>query len=115
MISRHWKGIAKPGEAGNYIHHLKKDTFPQLSTIDGFVKASILTRTVEQGTEFLIVTEWESLDAIRAFAGEQVSVAVVPPVVQTMMVEYDTEVRHYEIAATYGDKTTACRPERKLL
>ena len=69
MISRHWQGIAKPGEADKYIYHLKTDTFPKLSEIAGFVSASILTRGVDQGTEFLIVTEWESIEAIKAFAG----------------------------------------------
>ncbi|MBI4964050.1 MAG: antibiotic biosynthesis monooxygenase [Desulfomonile tiedjei] len=101
MISRHWKGVAKPGQADNYIHHLKTDTFPKLLGIDGFVKASILTRPVEQGTEFLIVTEWESIEAIKAFAGEKADVAVVPQVVQDMMVDYDRQVRHYEITETY--------------
>jgi len=101
MISRHWKGIAKPGEAENYIHHLKTDTFPKLSEIDGFISASILTRPVDQGPEFLIVTEWESIEAIKAFAGEEADVAVVPQVVQDMMIDYDRNVRHYEVVETY--------------
>jgi len=101
MISRHWKGVAKPGQADNYIKHLKNDTFPKLSEIDGFISASILKRPVEQGTAFLIVTEWESIDAIKAFAGELPDVAVVPPVVQAMMIDYDRSVRHYEVAETY--------------
>ena len=101
MISRHWKGVAKFGEADKYIHHLKTDTFPKLLEIDGFISASILTRSVEQGTEFLIVTVWESIEAIKAFAGEKADVAVVPEVVQAMMIEYDRKVRHYEVAETY--------------
>jgi len=101
MISRHWKGIAKPGQADTYIKHLKTDTFPKLYEIEGFISASILTRAVDAGTEFLIVTEWESIEAIKAFAGVKADVAVVPPVVQAMMVEYDEKVRHYEVAETY--------------
>jgi len=101
VISRHWKGVAKPGQADNYIRHLRTDTFPKLSGIDGFVRASILTRPVDEGTEFLIVTEWESIDSIKAFAGEQADVAVVPPVVQAMMIDYDRTVRHYEVAETH--------------
>jgi len=101
MISRHWKGVAKPGEADNYIRHLKTDTFPKLSEIDGFVSASILTRAADEGTEFLIVTEWESIEAIKAFAGEKEDVAVVPQVVQAMMIDYDRNVRHYEIEETH--------------
>jgi heme-degrading monooxygenase HmoA len=97
MISRHWKGIAKPGEADNYIEHLRSDTFPKLSKIDGFISATILRRTDKQGTEFLIITVWESIEAIERFAGATPDVAVVPESVQAMMVEYDRNVIHYEI------------------
>lgn len=101
MISRHWIGIAKPGEAENYIEHLKADTFPQLSKINGFIEASILKRDVSQGTEFLIVTVWESMDAISRFAGPKTDAAVVPEIVQAMMVDYDRNVRHYEVAEMF--------------
>lgn len=97
MISRHWSGVARPGEADNYVDHLKNDTFPRLMRIKGFKSASIMTRKVDQGTEFLIVTVWESMEAIRQFAGETADVAVVPPVVQAMMVAYDRNVRHYVV------------------
>jgi heme-degrading monooxygenase HmoA len=59
------------------------------------VDASILKRELEHGVEFLIVTRWESLEAIRAFAGPDAETAVVPENVQTMMLEYDRRVRHY--------------------
>jgi heme-degrading monooxygenase HmoA len=102
MISRIWKGIAKPGEADDYIDHLRTDTFPKLSGIDGFVSASILKRAVDKGTEFLIITVWESMEAIKSFAGANPEVAVVPAVVQAMMVDYDRQVRHYEVAENYS-------------
>lgn len=47
---------------------------------------SILRREVGAGTEFQVVTLWESLDAITAFAAERPDVAVVPATVQAMMV-----------------------------
>jgi heme-degrading monooxygenase HmoA len=97
VISRHWKGIAKPDQAEAYVRHLTTETFPRLATMAGFVRASILKRAVGRGTEFQIVTVWESIDAIRAFAGEDVEVAVVPEVAQEMMLEYDTSVTHYEV------------------
>jgi len=97
LISRHWKGVAKSEEADNYIHHLRNKTFPELARIDGFVRASILRRSTREGTEFLVVTTWQSFEAIRRFAGESVNTAVVPPEVQEMMLKYDREVTHYEI------------------
>ena len=101
-ISRHWKGVAKPEEADHYIHHLRNDTFPQLARIEGFIKASVLRRSIREGTEFLVVTTWESIEAIRQFAGEPAQTAVVPPEVQAMMVKYDKEVTHYEIVEEYS-------------
>jgi heme-degrading monooxygenase HmoA len=110
MISRHWKGIAKRGLAEAYLDHLKTETFPKLAQIPGFVDASILKRELDEGTEFQIVTVWESLEAIRAFSGSAVDRAVVPPLVQGLMTSYDTAVAHYEIADTFAgdDPFSAC-------
>lgn len=105
MISRHWKGLAKDEKADRYIDHLTKDTFPKLSKIKGFIKASILVRELEQGTEFLIITDWESMEAIRAFAGEPADKAVVPPVVHEMMIDYDRKAIHYEVTAEYKGRS----------
>ena len=101
-ISRHWRGIARPEKADDYIYHLRNNTFPELGRIEGFIKASILRRPVRRGMEFLIVTTWQSIEATRKFAGESASTAVVPPSVQAMMVEYDREVAHYEIVEEYS-------------
>ena len=97
MISRHWRGLAKAERADDYLAHLRADTLPQLSTIAGFIDAQILKRAVQEGVEFLIVTQWDSLQAIQRFAGEDAERAVVPDVVQDMMIEYDQTVRHYEV------------------
>jgi len=101
VISRHWKGVAKPGQAEVYIDHLKSDTFPKLASLPGFLSASILKRAVEAGTEFHSVTVWESLDAIRAFAGPHADVAVVPPTVQGLMASFDAHVVHYEVVESH--------------
>ena len=98
MISRQWTGIAPKEKALIYIAHLQNDTFPKLSSIKGFIKASILKRNVPEGVEFLVVTEWESLEAIKQFAGIDPGVAVVPAEVQEIMIRYDKTVKHYEIA-----------------
>jgi len=97
MIERHWKGIAKPEEADNYIRHLQTKTFPHLSSLAGFIKASIGKRPVGNGVEFLIVTTWDSLESIKQFAGENIAIANVPPEARAMMLEFDPLVSHYEI------------------
>ena len=100
MITRNWTGVVKPDRAEEYLAHLQNDTLKKLSAIKGFVNASILQRVVIDGIEFLVVTYWETMDAIREFAGEAADIAVVPPIVQEMMVRYDPVVRHYEEVLT---------------
>jgi heme-degrading monooxygenase HmoA len=97
MIARHWKGTTKPGFADRYIEHLKTHTVPELTAIPGFVSISILRRELADGTEFLIVTVWRSLDSIREFAGAEPDVAIVPPAAQAMMTRFDRRVAHYEV------------------
>jgi heme-degrading monooxygenase HmoA len=97
MIERHWKGVARKELAHRYEEHLRAETFVQLPAIAGFAGARILRREVDAGTEFLIITVWDSLEPIRQFAGEDVETAVVPAVVRDMMVAFDARVRHYEL------------------
>jgi heme-degrading monooxygenase HmoA len=99
VISRQWRGLAKPGHADMYVEHLRTQTFPALRRLAGFKGAAILRRDVAAGVEFLVITEWESVEAIRAFAGANVDDAVLPPEVDAMMIEYDRRVRHYEVVA----------------
>jgi heme-degrading monooxygenase HmoA len=97
MVARHWRGLARPSRAGDYVEHLRKETLPQLRRVPGFIDASILRRGLDRGVEFLVVTRWSSIVAIRQFAGTDAEAAVVPPEVQEMMIEYDKTVRHYDV------------------
>lgn len=97
MISRQWRGLARPDQAQNYVAHLRSETFPALQAIAGFVDASILSRPVACGVEFLIVTRWRSLEAIVTFAGSDAEAAVVPAHVARMMIEFDERARHFEV------------------
>jgi len=97
VISRHWRGTTKPGLAESYIRHLKDETLPRLREIPGFLSAQILRRDVSSVTEFQVVTLWESLRAIQAFAGEDHETAVIPEAAQAMMLSFDRRVVHYEV------------------
>ena len=100
MISRHWRGIARRDCADRYIAHLEGETFPRLASLAGFLRATILRRDVDAGTEFRVVTEWESEQSIRAFTGADIEAAVVPDKAKAMMLEYDLRAVHYEIVAS---------------
>ncbi len=97
MIARQWTGLVKKDSADEYISHLKNDTFKQLARINGFIEASILKRQLSEGTEFLVITKWDSSEAIKHFAGEHYETAVVPKIAQEMMIRYDKQVKHYEV------------------
>ena len=97
MIARHWRGFARADRANDYEAHLRETTFPSLTRLEGFVDASILKRPAGNGVEFLIVTRWQSMEAIRQFAGTDVEAAVVPAEVGEMMIDYDRRVAHYEV------------------
>jgi heme-degrading monooxygenase HmoA len=71
--------------------------------MDGFISASILQREIVEGIEFLIVTRWTSLEAIKKFSGEEVDRAVVPAVVRAMMLRYDDRVAHYEVSNQFPE------------
>lgn len=96
-ISRHWRGVARADAADAYVQHLRNETFPAVQALPGFLEASILQRKVPQGVEFIVVTVWATVDAIKAFAGSDVEAAVVPDKVKAMMVECDERARHYEM------------------
>jgi heme-degrading monooxygenase HmoA len=109
VISRHWKGVTKPGFAEAYLHHLRSETLPRLVAIAGFVEAWVLRRDVEEGAEFQVITVWESLGAVEAFAGPQADLAVVPDAVQAMLSTYDERVRHYDVVERFTPRE-ATRP-----
>ena len=70
--------------------------------MEGFIDASILKRDLAAGTEFLVITKWQSINAIKQFAGENYDTAVVPQVAQEMMVTYDKLAKHYEVSFKTG-------------
>ena len=97
MIARSWRGVARSGAADDYVRHLRTDVFPELHKIPGHRGATVLRKDLEDGVEFVVLTYWDSMDAIRRFAGIDPDVAVVPPEAQALMREFDETVRHYDV------------------
>lgn len=97
MISRHWSGRVKKEEAANYVEYLKSKVIPELEKMNGFRGASIQKRELEHALEFLIISNWDSLQDIEQFAGKDIGTAVVSQSAQAMITDYDKEVRHYEV------------------
>lgn len=99
MIARLWRCVALAEKVPDYITHFEQAVLPEIKQIEGFQQAYILRRPLEDGgVELTVVTMWESFDAIRAFAGDNIDRAVVVPEAQAILRSFDTTVIHYEVA-----------------
>lgn len=96
-VLRLWKGRATEAQSGNYIRHLSHSVFPQLQSIPGHAGGYLLRRSTGNGVEFLVLTLWDSMDAIRRFAGPEPGKAVVEPAARAVLSDFDEVVAHYEV------------------
>ena len=103
MIARLWRGLAHAEAAQAYLDHLEEDTLPQLRRLDGFVGASVLRRTTDDGVEFIVITRWISMESIEAFTGADIERAVVPEQAQRHLGSFDETVQHFEVVAFAED------------
>jgi heme-degrading monooxygenase HmoA len=98
MIVRLWRGRAWKQHADAYQTHIASTVFPKLLEIDGYAGGRVLRRETTGSVEFLVLTEWASWDAIRAFAGENPDVAVIDPEARALFIDVDEHVTHFEVA-----------------
>lgn len=98
MIGRHWRGFAPLETAEAYLEHLRESTLPGLHEIAGHRGVTILQRETGGEVEFVVLTFWDSLEAVRAFAGDDFETAVVPPEARALLARFDERAVHYEVA-----------------
>lgn len=96
-ILRLWKGCATAAKAGDYIRHASQTVFPQIQSLPGHRGAYLLRRSVGNGIEFLVLTLWASMDAVRGFAGPDPEKAVVEPAARAALSHFEETVTHYEV------------------
>ena len=105
MIVRQWRGRTTAANAEAYFRHVTENVFPSLAGLAGHRGAYLLRRTVdgpsEGHVEFLAVTLWTSLEAIEAFAGPDIDIAVIEPQAKAVLADADHLAAHYEVA--YGE------------
>jgi heme-degrading monooxygenase HmoA len=97
MIIREWRGRASPSNADAYPRHFREEVVPELRKVPGFVGAYLSRRRLGDQIEFLVLTRWQSMDAIRGFAGADTEKAVVAPGAIAALVEFDSAVHHYVV------------------
>ena len=104
MVIREWRGLATREKEATYVAHFCDEVLPKLRQLDGFLGASVLRRGKDDAVEMTVLTRWESMDAIRRFAGEDAELAVVAAAAQPCFVSYDRKVSHHEVVV-YAEKT----------
>jgi heme-degrading monooxygenase HmoA len=98
MIARIWRGEAEAADADAYHRHVTTTVFPSLGGLEGHRGAYLLRRAAGGRVEFLAVTLWDSLDAVKGFAGADPDIAVVEPEARAVLAAFDDFARHYEVA-----------------
>lgn len=99
MIARIWHGWTTPQNADKYEALLKEEIFVGIQNrrIRGFRGIQLLRRAVNDEVEFVTIMTFESLDAVREFAGEDDEQAVVPKKARKLLSRFDKRSQHYEI------------------
>ena len=99
MISRIWHGYTTPANADEYEALLKEEIFVGIGNrhIRGYRGTQLLRRTNGNEVEFITIMQFDSLDAIREFAGADYEQAVVPEKARTLLARFDARSQHYEI------------------
>ena len=107
MISRIWHGWTTPQNADIYEGMLKEEIFVGIQNrrIPGFKHIQLLRRDVGQEVEFITIMLFDSLAAVREFAGEDYEACVVPPKARAVLSHFDQRSQHYEVRAERSGET----------
>ena len=97
MILRMWKARSTAEKSDRYIQHATGRVFPALRTIEGHRGAYLLRRAVDGVVELVVLTLWESMEAVRKFAGVEPEKAVVEPEARAVLTDFDETVTHFEV------------------
>jgi hypothetical protein len=105
LTVRTWLATADAEGAGNYSRYFAGTLLPQLRKLPGFEGAYLLRRDLgEDGTaELTAHTFWESPEAVRAFAGDDISMSVVEPEAQAMLLDFDRTATHRSVVIDARD------------
>jgi heme-degrading monooxygenase HmoA len=99
MISRIWHGWASKENAGAYENLLREEIFLGIENreIPGYRGIHLFRRELPEEVEFITLMWFDSLEAVRAFAGEDYEAAVVPPKARALLSRFDARSQHYTV------------------
>jgi heme-degrading monooxygenase HmoA len=98
MIARIWRGITLAEKADDYIDYLHQTGLRDYATTPGNRGVSVLRRLQGEHSEIVLISLWDSMEAVRAFAGENPERSVYYPEDENYLLEMEPLVRHYEVA-----------------
>lgn len=107
MIKRVWTGWTSPANADRYEDLLRDEVFPGIDAmaVPGYLGIELLRREAEEEVEFTTIMSFSSLDAVRAFAGDDHERAYVPPPARRLLERFDERSRHFEVRHTGRPET----------
>ena len=99
MIARIWHGYTTFENAGVYEKLLKTEIFHEIEkkNVKGYKGIKLLRRILNDETEFITIMTFDSLEAVKAFAGEDYETAYVPAKAREILKRFDARSQHYEI------------------
>jgi heme-degrading monooxygenase HmoA len=97
MIARVWKGWTKLEDADAYEKLIREKVYPELHKINGFHGGYILRENKNDEVEFVTMLLFESLDAIKAFAGDDYEAPVFDPEARRLLSKVEPIARHYQV------------------
>jgi heme-degrading monooxygenase HmoA len=100
MIARLWHGITSAAKADEYLEYLQKTGVADYRATEGNLSVQLLRRIEGEQAHFLIITLWESVEAIKKFAGEDYEKARYYAEDQDFLLEFEEKVVHYEVMAS---------------
>ena len=99
MIARTWRGETAVADADAYVAYLEQTGLAAYRATPGNRGAHLLRRELGSTTEFVTLTFWDDLDAVRRFAGDDITVAVFYPEDDRFLAARDLVAHHYEVAS----------------
>jgi len=97
MIARIWRGVVREADKDVYLDYLKKTGLREYTETPGNRGVFTLRRAADGKCEFLLLTLWDSWDAIKAFAGDDYEKAVYYPEDEKFLLDRGPLVEHYEL------------------
>ena len=113
MIARIWRGITLKDRADDYLAYFRETGLKDYTATAGNRGVTVLRRDQGEHCEIMLVSLWDSMDAVRAFAGENPDRSVYYPEDDQYLLQMEPLVRHYEVSEQIAPEAAAAATESK--